>query len=75
MYPTHDTDWSLSAKGNKWRRNKGKVLVVGKRKDGTYWARADSKYLSGHFNSELMAKIALDMDWHDFADVPSGGQK
>ena len=75
MYPTHDTDLSLSAKGDKWRCNKGKVLVVGKRKDGTYWAFADSKYLSGSFNSELMVKIALDVDWHDFTDVPSGGQK
>ena len=37
MNPQHDTDRALSAKGSWWTRKDGKVLVVGKGKDGDYW--------------------------------------
>ena len=42
MSPTHDTSWTISAKGNLWRRLDGKILVVGESKDGEYyWAMRD----------------------------------
>ncbi len=58
MYPQHDTQWSTSQKGNEWRRIDGKVLVVGRRKDGRYWAMVDSEFLKGSFVTELLAKSA-----------------
>jgi hypothetical protein len=58
MYQTHDTDWSTSQKGNEWRRIDGKVLVVGRKKDGRYWAMVDGEFLEGSFVTELLAKSA-----------------
>ena len=55
-YPTHDTSWSTSAKGNEWRRLNGKVLVVGQKKNGTYWAMFNGDFIEGEFESELIAK-------------------
>ena len=59
-YPTHDTDWATSAKGNCWRRKNGVVLVAGKRKDGSNWARLGEDYLPNAFASLKEAKLALE---------------
>ena len=57
-YPTHDTNWATSAKGNDWRRLKGKVLVVGKKKTGGYWSRVDGTFLPGEFKTQRAAMNA-----------------
>jgi hypothetical protein len=61
-YPTHDTDWDISAKGNYWRRVDGKVLVVGRRKsDGLYWAMCDCVFLKQSFSTMEEAKRILEL--------------
>lgn len=69
MYPTHDTDWATSAKGNEWRRINGVVLVVGRRKtDGKYWAMRDGDFLKESYATEAMAKRAAENGaWIDAA--------
>lgn len=57
-YPTHDTNWATSAKGNDWRRLNEKVLVVGKKKHGDYWVMVDGEFLPGKFTNKLMAMNA-----------------
>lgn len=57
-YPTHDTDWATSARGNDWRRVNGKVLVVGKKKSGGYWAMVDGQFLPDNFPHKLAAMSA-----------------
>ena len=57
-YPTHDTNWATSAKGNDWRRTSGKVLVVGKKKTGGYWAMVDGDFLPNKFPTKLAAMDA-----------------
>ena len=58
-YPTHDTDWALSAKRNWWRRCDGLFLSAGTRKsDGRYWARRGDEFLKGSFGSLEAAKYA-----------------
>jgi hypothetical protein len=60
-YPTHDTDWALSAKGNWWRRRDGLLLSAGTRKsDGRYWARRGDEFLKGSFNALSAAKFAAE---------------
>lgn len=60
-YPTHDTSWARSAKGNLWRRMDGVSLVVGKRKsDGQFWARTGEDFLKGSFPTEALAKRAAE---------------
>ena len=59
-YPTHDTQWALSKKGNWWRRVNGVALIVGKRKDGRFWARRGEEFLPGSFGSLDDAKYLLD---------------
>ena len=60
-YPTHDTDWATSAKGNEWRRINGVVLVVGRRKtDGKYWAMRDGDFLKESYATEALAKKAAE---------------
>ena len=49
MYPTHDTDWDLSAKGNYWRRYEGKLLVVGTKFGDFYWVRIDDDFMDEQF--------------------------
>jgi hypothetical protein len=61
-YPTHDTDWAISYKGNWWRRKNRIALIVGKRKDGRYWARRGDEFLPGSFASASEAKGALEFD-------------
>ena len=60
IYPTHDTTWSTSAKGNEWRRLDKKVLVVGRKKSGAYWAMFDGDFIEGEFESESAAKKAAE---------------
>ena len=60
-YPTHDTDWALSVKGNWWRRYDGLLLSAGTRKsDGRYWARRGNDFLKGSFNALSAAKSAAE---------------
>ena len=51
-YPTHDTEWALSAKGNYWRRLGGKPLIVGKGRDGEWWARSGDDFIKGTFPTQ-----------------------
>jgi hypothetical protein len=70
-YPTHDTDWALSAKGNWWRRSDGLLLSAGTRKsDGRYWARRGDAFLKGSFNSLSAAQYAAEYgeDGEDYFD-------
>jgi hypothetical protein len=64
-YPTHDTDWAISSKGNYWKRKDGTALVAGQRKDCRYWARRGGDYLQGFFLSLEEAKSALEDDSSD----------
>jgi hypothetical protein len=57
-YPTHDTEWATSSKGNIWRRSNGIALVIGKRRDGKWWARRGDVFLKGSFNSQQTAMMA-----------------
>lgn len=57
-YPTHDTNWATSAKGNDWRRLNGKLLVVGKKKTGGYWSMVDGNFLPGKFHDQRAAMNA-----------------
>lgn len=50
-YPTHDTQWALSQKGNWWRRENGVALIVGKRKDGQFWARRGDDFMEGSYGT------------------------
>jgi len=49
MFDTHDTDWTLSNKGNQWRRLHGRLLVVGQSKYG-FWARVADTFVKGRFD-------------------------
>ena len=59
-YPARDTNWMTSIKGNLWKRTKGKILVVGKRSNGTYWAMRGGEFLKGSFTTEESAKNAAE---------------
>ena len=60
-YPTNDTVWARSAKGNLWRRMNGVLLVVGKRKsDGQFWVRTGEDFLKGSYPTEAVAKRAAE---------------
>ena len=60
-YPTHDTDWAIARTGNYWRRLRGKVLIVGRRKSGNgYWARRGDDFVEGNFASLSSAKSAAE---------------
>lgn len=60
-YPTHDTEWATSAKGNIWKRDNGITLIVGKRKDGRWWARRGDEFVKGSFESKIQAKLAAEL--------------
>lgn len=60
MSPQSDTDWALSEKGNWWRRINGKVLVVGCRADGGYWAMVSGNFMEGSFESQDQAMHAAE---------------
>jgi hypothetical protein len=60
-YSTQDTSWTISAKGNHWRRLDGKVLVVGEYKDSdNYWAMRDGEFLKDKFQTLQLAKQAAE---------------
>lgn len=67
-YPTRDTEWSTSAKGNTWKRSNGIGLVVGKRKDGRWWARRGDDFVKGSFASKIQAMNAAEQG-HDGEDI------
>ena len=67
-YPTHDTDWALSAKGNWWRRCDGLLLSAGTRKsDGRYWARRGDDFIKGSVFTKQEAMSAAEHG-HDGKD-------
>jgi hypothetical protein len=68
-YPTHDTEWATSSKGNTWKRINGIGLVVGKRKDGRWWARRGNEFVKGSFASKIQAMNAAEQG-HDGEDTP-----
>ena len=59
-YPTHDTDWAESAKGNYWRRENGMVLVVGRKPDGKFWAMVDGRFVKETFPGRTLAMAAVE---------------
>ena len=67
-YPTHDTEWATSSKGNTWKRINGIGLVVGKRKDGRWWARRGDEFIKGSFTSKIQAMNAAEQG-HDGEDT------
>lgn len=67
-YPTHDTEWATSSKGNTWKRINAIGLVVGKRKDGKWWARRGDDFVKGSFNSKIEAMNAAEQG-HDGEDT------
>jgi len=67
-YPTHDTEWATSAKGNTWKRINGIGLVVGKRKDGRWWARRGDDFNKGSFTSKIEAMNAAELGHEGEAD-------
>lgn len=50
-YPTYDTQWANSKKGNWWRRKNGVALIVGERKDGRFWARRGDNFMQGSYET------------------------
>ena len=62
MYPTHDTDWDLSAKGNYWRRYEGKLLVTGTKFGDFYWVRIDNDFMDEQFFTLEEAQDAADAE-------------
>ena len=75
-YPTYDTNWSLSAKGNYWRRLNKKVLVVGQFKDNDYyWAMIAGCFLKGRFDSIEDAQYAAehDIEGNDYSTESDDG--
>ncbi len=67
-YPTHDTEWATSSNGNTWKRINGIGLVVGKRKDGRWWARRGDDFVKGSFTSKIEAMNAAEQG-HDGEDT------
>jgi hypothetical protein len=59
-YPTHDTEWATSPKGNLWKKTNGIALIVGEKKNGRYWARRGQDFLKGDFGSEREAMLAAE---------------
>jgi hypothetical protein len=58
MFFNQDTNWSTSSKGNQWRRINGKLLVVGRNKNGGFWVRVGDDFVKGKFPTEMAAKVA-----------------
>ncbi len=59
-YPSHDTEWATSAKGNFWKRINGVALIVGKSKHGKWWARRGDSFVSGSFDTKKEAMAAAE---------------
>ncbi len=56
----YDTDWAISKKGNYWRRINGRVISVGSKPDGRFWAMADGIFVNGTFYTSATAKVAAE---------------
>ena len=56
-----DTDWKESAKGNYWRKSKGKMLVVGGSYEKGYWVRVGDNFLPTWESSLEAAKEAAEI--------------
>ena len=73
-YPTQDMGWATSAKGNFWKRSGGVALIVGRRKDGKWWARRGEAFVPGSFDSREEAMAAAESNGgrhetpHDFVE-------
>jgi len=60
-YPTHDTQWATSPKGNTWKRKRGIFLIVGTNKyTNKFWARRGDEFVKGSFNTKREAMIAAE---------------
>ena len=59
-FPTHDTEWATSAKGNFWKRINGVALIVGKSKHGKWWARRGDEFVPGSFETKKEAMAAAE---------------
>jgi hypothetical protein len=68
-YPARDTEWATSAKGNTWKRTNGIALIVGKRKDGRWWARRGDDFIKGSFSTKQEAMNAAEFG-HYGEDTP-----
>ncbi len=60
-YPSHNTEWSTSAKGNLWKRIDGVALIVGKSKHGKWWARRGDEFVPGSFATKKEAMAAAEL--------------
>jgi hypothetical protein len=68
-YSARDTEWATSAKGNTWKLINGIALIVGKRKDGRWWARRGDDFMKGSFSTKHEAMNAAEHG-HDGEDTP-----
>ena len=60
-HTSDNTRWTISAKGNHWRRQNGVVLVVGQFKTNSdYWAMRDGNFIKGRFYSIEDAQYAAE---------------
>ncbi len=59
-YPSHDTEWATSAKGNFWKRINGVALIVGKSKHGKWWGRRGDEFVPGSFDTKKEAMAAAE---------------
>lgn len=67
-YSSKDTDWATARSGNIWKRSNGIPMIVGKRKDGRWWARRGDDFIKGSFYTEQEAKRAAE-NGHDGKDA------
>lgn len=61
-YPTHDTDSDISAKGNYWRRNDGKLLVNDTKFGDFYWVQVVNEFLDEQYPTLEEAQDAADAE-------------
>jgi hypothetical protein len=58
MLSQPDTNWEASKCRNQRRKLAGKVLVVGQRKDKSFWVMVDGDFVNGTIDSDSLAKTA-----------------
>jgi hypothetical protein len=68
-YRGSDTDWEVSTEEIFWRSKDGIVLVIGKTKGESYWARRADNFVPGVFATLEEAKYALEDDSVDQRDA------
>lgn len=62
-YSSKDTEWAIARSGNFWKRSNGIPMIVGKRKDGRWWARRGDDFIKGSFATEEEAKSAAEQGY------------